>query len=166
MNHRFFLRELDALDLVQFLDTALHLLRLRGLVAKTVDEGFQMLDVLPLVAVGRFKLRAPLLLLFQIALVIAVVDVERLIPYLDDFGHGDVEEVAIVRDKDVAVGIAVQVILQPVARLQIQVIGRFVEQQQAWLCQEQLRERDAHLPATGKLLRLARPVGLAEAKAI
>ena len=65
MNHRFFLRQLDALDLLQFLDAALHLLRLCGLVAKAVDEGLQMLDVLPLVAVGGFELRAPLLLLFQ-----------------------------------------------------------------------------------------------------
>ena len=154
VNDRLFLRQLDALDLVEFLDAALHLLRLGGLIAEAVDEGLKVLDVLALVAVGRFELRAALLLLLQIALVVAVIDVQRLVPYLDDLGDGDVEEVAVVRDEDVAVGIAVQVVLEPVARLKVEMVGRLVEQQQARLCQQQLGQRDAHLPAAGKLLRL------------
>ena len=48
---------LDAVDLLQFLDAALHLLGLGGLVAEAVDEGFQLLDLVLLVAVGRFQLR-------------------------------------------------------------------------------------------------------------
>ena len=75
MNHRLFLRQLDALDLIQLLDAALDLLRLRRLIAKAVDEGLQMLDVLALIAPGRFELRAALLLLLQVALVVAVIDV-------------------------------------------------------------------------------------------
>src|SRR6185437_11990696 len=97
MDDRLFLRQLDALDLLQFLNAALHLLRLRSLVAKTIDEGLQMLDVLALVAVGGFKLRTTLLLLLQIAFVVAVIDVERLVPYLDDLGHSHVEEITVVR---------------------------------------------------------------------
>ena len=58
MNGLLFGRELDALDLVQFLDAALHLLGLGGLIAEAVDEGFQLLDALALVAVGGFQLRA------------------------------------------------------------------------------------------------------------
>ena len=44
-------------------------------------------------------------------------------------------------------------------------VRRFVQQQQVWLLQQQLRQRDAHLPAAGKLLRLPRPIFLAESQA-
>ena len=49
---------LDTLDLLQFLDAALHLLRLSGLVAEAVDEDFQLLDALALVAIRRLELFA------------------------------------------------------------------------------------------------------------
>ena len=44
-------------------------------------------------------------------------------------------------------------------------VGRLVEQQQVGLCQQQLGQRDAHLPAAGEFFGLARPVCLAEAEA-
>ena len=53
-------RNLDALDLFQFLDAALHLLGFGRLVAEAVDEDFQLLDALALVAVGGFELLAAL----------------------------------------------------------------------------------------------------------
>ena len=65
VNGLLFRRNLDALDLFQFLDAALHLLRLGGLVAEAVDEGLQLLDALLLVAVGGFQLAAALVLLLQ-----------------------------------------------------------------------------------------------------
>ena len=61
MDGLLFRRQLDALDLFEFLDAALHLLRLGGLVAEAVDEGFQLLDAFALVAVGGFELGAALL---------------------------------------------------------------------------------------------------------
>ncbi len=45
-------RNLDALDLLEFLDAALHLLGLGGLGAEAVDERFQLLDAILLVGVG------------------------------------------------------------------------------------------------------------------
>ncbi len=157
-------RDLDPLDLVQLLDAALHLLGLGGLIAKAGDEGFQMLNVLALVFVSRGQLRAPLFFLLQVLLVVAVVNVQRLVPYLDDLVDRDVKKIAIVRDQDVAVGIAVEIVLQPIAGFEVQVVGRLVEQQQAGLLQQQLGQRDAHLPSAGKLLRLPGPVMLAEAQ--
>ena len=47
-----FRRNLDSLDLLQFLDAALHLLGLGGLVAEAVDERFQLLDSVALILVG------------------------------------------------------------------------------------------------------------------
>jgi len=42
--------------------------------------------------------------LLEIALIVAVIDVQRFVPYLHDLGHGDVEEIAVMRNEDVAVG--------------------------------------------------------------
>ena len=79
MRDRLFERNLDALDLVELLDAALHLLRLGRLIAEAADEGLEMVDVLALVFVRRLQLRAPLGFLLQVFLVVAVVDVQR--PY-------------------------------------------------------------------------------------
>ena len=49
----FFRRDLDALDLLEFLDAALDLLGLRCLVAEPVDEDLQLLDAFTLIAVRR-----------------------------------------------------------------------------------------------------------------
>ncbi len=53
MNHRLFFGNLDALDLLQFLDPRLHLLGLRGLRAEPVDERLKMLDLVALILVRR-----------------------------------------------------------------------------------------------------------------
>ena len=47
MDRRLLLRHLDALNLFEFLDAALYLLRLGRLIAETVDEGFERLDAGP-----------------------------------------------------------------------------------------------------------------------
>ena len=46
--------------------------------------------------------------------------------------------------------VGVQVLLEPVARLEVEVVGRLVEEQQVRLPEQQLRERDSHLPAAGE----------------
>ena len=140
-------RDLDALDLFQLLNAALYLLGLGGLVAKAADESFQMLDMLALVLVGRGQLRSALLFLRQILLVVAVVNVQRLVPYLDGLVDGHVEKVAVVGDEDVAIGIVVEVPLQPIAGFEVEVVGGLVQQQQAGFLQQQLGQRDAHLPS-------------------
>ena len=83
---------LDSLDLFQFLDAALHLLGLGRLVAEAVDEHFQLLDALALVAVGGFQLLLALRFLRQIFLVVAGIEMNSFVPDLDDLVDGDVEE--------------------------------------------------------------------------
>src|SRR5207245_1901738 len=63
MNFFLFLRDLDTLDLFQFLDTALHLLGFGGLITEAIDERLQLPDALALVAIRRLKLGAPFILL-------------------------------------------------------------------------------------------------------
>jgi len=92
-------------------------------------------------------------------------DRQPLIPYLDGAIHGYVEKVAVVRDQNVAEGIALQVLLEPVARFQVQMVCRLVEQQQVGPRQQQLCERKTHLPTAAELICLALPVLFAEAEA-
>ena len=74
------------------------------------------------------------------------------IPDLDDLVDRDVQEIAVVRDQHEGERVIGQVLLQPVAGFQIQVIGGLVQQQQVRFFEQQLGQRDAHLPAAGKFL--------------
>src|SRR5207237_1992305 len=65
--------DLDALHAFDFLDAALHLLCLSRLISETVDESFQLLDLVALVAVCRLKLRLALLAFRQVLLEIAAI---------------------------------------------------------------------------------------------
>ncbi len=87
---------LDALNLLQLFDAALHLLGLGRLRAKAVDEGLELLDAIALVLVCRNQLIAALLLLLQVLLVVAAVEVHAFVPDLDDAIDGDVEKVAVM----------------------------------------------------------------------
>ncbi len=164
MDRLLIFRHFDALDLVEFLDAALHLLGLGGLVAKAIDEGLKLLDAVALARVVLCKLFAPFGLLLDVFLVAARVKPHALVPHLDDLADRHIEEVAIVRDEDERARIAAQVILQPVARFEIKVVRRLVQQQQRWLLKQQLGQRNAHLPSATELIGLPGPVVLAEAE--
>ncbi len=90
---------------------------------------------------------------------------QPLVPQLQNAAHRDIQKIAVVRNQHDGVRIIRQVLLQPVAGFQIEVIGRFVEQQQVGLFEQQLGQRDAHLPAAGEFLGAALPVAFAEAEA-
>ena len=162
VNGLLFLRQFDALDLLQFLDPALHLLGLGRLVAEAVDEDFQLLDAIALVAIGGFELLQALGLRVQIFFVVAAVKVNPLVPDLDDLVDGHVEKIAVVRDQHKSVGIVAEIFLQPVAGFEIKMVGGLVQQQQVGLLQQQLDQRDAHLPAAGKFFGLPGPVFFSE----
>ena len=63
------------------------------------------------------------------------------------------------------IGPRAQVVLEPVACLQVKMVGRLIQQQQVRLFQQQLRQRYAHLPAAGELLGSPRPVLLHKSQA-
>ena len=152
MNGLLFLGQLDALDLFELLDAALDLLGFGGLSTEAIDESLQLLDAVPLVAISGFELFAALLLLLQVLFVIAGIEMHAAIPDLDDFVDCDVQEIAVMRNQHNRVRVIGQVLLQPIAGFQIQVIGGFIQQQQVRLFEQQLGQSDAHLPAAGKLL--------------
>ena len=122
----FFFGDFDALDLFEFLDAGLDLFRFGGLIAEAVDEGLEGLDTVALIFVRVHQLRAALFFLGDVFFVVAVVDVHALVPQLDGFVDGDVEEVAVVRDEDVGVGVVVEIVFEPVAGFEIEVVGGLV----------------------------------------
>ena len=87
-----------------------------------------------------------------------------LVPDLDNLVDGHVEKIAVVGDQHKSVGIVAEIFFQPVAGFEIKMVGGFVEQQQVGLLQQQLGQRDAHLPAAGKFFGLAGPVFFAKPK--
>ena len=52
-----------------------------------------------------------------------------------------------MRDEDDRIGIGGEVFLEPVPRVEIEVVRRLVEQEQSRPAEQKLRQRDAHLPA-------------------
>ena len=128
MNGLFLFRQLDALDLFQFLDSALHLLGLGSLITEAVDEDFQLLDPLALVAIGRFELFQSLRLGVDILFVVAVVKMNSLVPDFGNLVDGYVQKIAVVRDQHESVGIFAEVFFQPVAGFEIKMVGGLVQQ--------------------------------------
>ena len=71
----------------------------------------------------------------------------------------------VVGDEDDGAGVTSDVAFEPELGIDIEVVGRLVEQQHLGFAQQQLRERDAHLPTAGELAGVALEVGVFEAEA-
>ena len=71
-----------------------------------------------------------------------------------------------MRDQHISERISRQVLFQPVAGLQVEVVGGLVQQQHVGLSQQQFGQGNAHLPAAGKLFRPPRPVLFPKAQAV
>ena len=102
----------------------------------------------------------------QILVVVAAVEMNALVPDLGDFVDRHVEKIAVVRNQHESIGIVGQILFQPVAGFEIEMVGGLVEQKQIGLLQQQLGQRDAHLPAAGEFFGLAVPVFFAKTQAL
>ena len=159
-------RHLDRHDLVEHLDPALHLRRLRRLIAEPIDERAHPRDLVVLLLL---RLAQPFHLRFaldEIARVRADVVGDRPQRQVRDARDDRVEEEPIVRDENHRVGIRDQELFEPVARVEVEVVRRLVEQQERRAAEEQLGQRDAHLPAARERLDRLVEVGAGEAKAL
>ena len=156
----------DRNDLLELLDPALHLRRLGRLIAEPIDEHLDARNLLVLLALCLAERLEARLVLHEIVAVVADVVGERAQREIRNPGDDGVEKEPVVADEDDRMRIRVQVFLQPVARLEIEMVRRLVEQQQVRLAEQQLRERDAHLPAPGKRLRRTLEVGRLETEAL
>ena len=138
------------LHLFKLLDPALHLPRLGILVAKAFDEPLRLGDLPLLVEIGRLLEFAPLLAFIQIKSEVARVVGHPSVRQLGDGRDHAVEEIAVVRDEHDGAGITLEVAFEPVDADDVEVVGRFVEQEEVGSPQQELGESHAHAPAAGE----------------
>jgi len=146
---------LGEVDLFQHLDAALHLPRFGGLISEAVDELLRLFGFFLLVfqSIGRlFPAQFPLDFIKGI---VPVVDAEA--PH----GEGQclfrevVQEGPVVGHQYHCAVVGAQVLFEPPERIEVQVIGGFVQQQARGFLQEQFRQRYPHLPAPRKFRAVA-----------
>ena len=87
-------------------------------------------DLFVLLALGLAEPLEPRVALLEVLRVVAVVVGDRPQREIGDARDDRVEEVAVVRDEDDRVRIGDEVFLEPVARVEVEMVGRLVEQQQ------------------------------------
>ena len=69
---------------------------------------------------------------------------------MDDVIDHRIEEVAVVGNQQQGAGVALEPVLEPEDRIEIQVVGRFIQQQQVGRAHQRLGEVETHAPATGE----------------
>ena len=143
-------RELHELEPLQQLDTALHLARLRGLVAEALDEAPGLGDAALLVALRRHELLAALLLLLEEAVVVALVEAKAPRLELRHAPHVAPQEAAVVGDHHHRPAELGERLLEPLDGREVQVVGGLVEQQHVGRREQQLRQLHAHQPAAAE----------------
>ena len=116
-----------------------------------------------LLLVGRLLQRELLRALRSNCGVVARVGLELPLVDVDDLVDDGVEKLAVVRDEEQRAGIAREPVLEPEHGVEVEVVGRLVEQQQVRAAHQRLREIEAHAPAAGEAGdRLARARGSAK----
>ena len=131
----------------EHLHAALCLARLGGLGAEAVDERLQVLALALLLLVLALREHQALRALLLERRIVAGVAPELAPIDVHDRLHHPVQEIAVVRHHHQRAGVAPQPILQPDDRIEIEVVGRLVEQQQVRAAHQRLREVEPHAPA-------------------
>ena len=120
-----------------------------------------------LVLLGLFGAQALKALLagLEVGGVVALVQVHLPVVHLGHAVHHVVHERAVVADHHHGARVAAQKALEPLHALQVQMVRGLVEQEHLGVADEQLRQRDAHLPAAGELGGQAAQILLLETQA-
>ena len=100
------------------------------------------------------------------AVVVAIVGDELLLVDVHDVVAHVVQQVAIVAHHQQRVAEALQVLGEPQHRLEIEMVGRLVEDQEVGIAEQRSRQRHAHAPAAGELAAGPRLGGVVEAQAM
>ena len=87
-------------------------------------------------------------------------------PDIEDAADELVQKFAVVGNHQHPAGVALEILLEPEQRLEVEVVRRLVEHEQVRLLREQSRQVRAHDPAAGHLARGPVEVRVAEAQAL
>ena len=160
------LGRLDAVDLLQLLDPALHLRGMRGARLEALDEA----DLLGQHRLLALELGLLLLLgdraLLLVEFVVAGIGGQRAAIDLDDLVDDAVHELAVVRGHQQRAVKALQEVLQPDQAFEVEMVARLVEQHGVGPHQQDAGQRHAHLPAAGERADVAVHHLLAEAEPV
>ncbi len=165
LDHLARLGQHDPLDLLELLHAVLGLLGLGVLVPEAFDERLHVRDLLLLRLVRGLELLEGELARGHVRRVGARVDRDLALVDLGDVVDEVLHERTVVADEDDRALVGTQEALDPGDRLEVEVVGRLVEQEHVGLAEQQLRERKAHLPAAGELVGEPLEVRLLEAEA-
>src|SRR5262249_54791185 len=117
------LRRLDPLALLERLDPAPYLARLRRLVAEALDEPLDVCDLALVVSLAREQVSEPFLARLLIAVEAALEHHERSALELGHARRVAAQERAVVGDHDRAAAIFGERLLEPLDRREIEVVG-------------------------------------------
>ena len=156
----------DALHALQGLDAALGLAGLGGLGAEALDEALDAADLLLLADKGGLALAQAFGAQGLEGAVVAGVKIQLTLLDVGDLADDGVQEVAVVGDQQEGAGIVAQPGLQPDDRVEIQVVGGFVEEHEVGAAHEGARQAQAHAPAPGPARHRAALLAGVEAQAV
>ena len=152
-------------DLLDLADALLRLGGLGGFVAELVDEDLHVGDVALLGGAFCTHLLKVVLALLEIAAVVAGVGGYAAVLKCGDVVDAGVHKGAVVADDEDGAVVVRDKAAQPLDAFEVQVVGGFVQKEQVGMAQEELCQRDAHLPAAGELGARAFKVGDLKAQA-
>ena len=152
-------------DLLDLADALLGLGGLGGLVAELVDEDLHVGDIALLGSTLGTHLLQVVLALLEVAAVVAGVGGYAAVFEGGDVVDAGVHEGAVVADDEHGAVVVRDKAAQPLDAFEVQVVGGLVQKEQVGMAQEELGQRDAHLPAARELGARALKVGDLKAQA-
>ncbi len=141
----------DQVEFFQLLDAALHFGGLAGLGAETVDIGLDALDLGFLQLALLLQGRGLLFLFLQVMGIIPLVNGDLAPVEFGDLADHLVQEHVVVGNGQQRAAVISQVVFQPLHALGVQVVGRFVQEHDLRLGEQDDGQEYAHLPAAGKI---------------
>ena len=134
-------------DLLELTGARCRLSRLRGIGREAADERLQVGDLRLLLRVVQQHALAHLRRRGHVLIVVAGIDAQFAVVEVGHVRADAVQEVAIVRDDHHRAVAFVEHAFEPADRVDVEVVGRFVEQQHVRVAEQCLREQYAQLPA-------------------
>ena len=141
---------LDRDDFLQPFDAALHLHGLGGLVAEALDELARLGNLALLVLVGTQLLLTPFAAQADELVVLHAVVVDSAARDFDGAVGDVVDERPVVAHQHHSLARAGEEALKPLNAVDVEVVGRLVEQQHVGVLEQQLGQLDAHAPASAE----------------
>ena len=156
----------DHFHAFQRLDPALRLAGLGGLGLEALDEAGQVGDFALLRFVGRLLGGEPGGAGAFVVGIAAAGQRQALEVDGEDLADHGVEEIAVVRNQQQRRRRVLQPAFEPEHGVEVEVVGRLVEQQQVGAAGQGAGEVEAHPPAAGEIGHRAREIGVGEAEAV